>query len=197
MTTARLPGTPSPRLGKAERHALGEPGDDPVGEPQHGGLLVDDHGDPEGASGERGRQRHEAAGGEEQRGPEPAQHLPRARDARGNAHAEVREVLPVPVAAELAGGDGVKRPSRLGNPLRLDPRAAADPVHVGFAALAERRRDGEAGARVSAGAASRDDDSHQALGSARRALQCGAGAGRDGQRRRSRPSSMRREINSG
>jgi hypothetical protein len=142
---------------EGERDPPREAPRDAIGQPRHAGLLVHHHRDPQGAGRQRGGQRHEAAGGQQQRGPEPAQEPPRSGEPGGSAHREVGHVLPVPVAAQLAHRDGVEGHARLRHPARLDAALAADPLHVD-AALAQARGHGQAGTRVAAGAAARDDD---------------------------------------
>ena len=166
---------------EAESDPPGEARDDPVGEAGDGRLFVDDDGDGERAGGESRGQGHEAARGEEERWPEPAEQPPRLGGARRRSQGEVGHVLPVPVAAELPRVDGVERKPGLGDAPGLDALAATDPMDVG-AALLKLRRDGQPRAGVPARTASRDDDAHGQRG---------------GQRRRSRASSMRRVISSG
>src|SRR5438093_1593601 len=80
-----------------------------------------------------------------------------ARDARGDAHGEVDDVLPRPVAAELAGRDREVGDGALGRAPGLDARPRADPG-ARDRALAQDGGDGEAGARVAAGPTPGDHD---------------------------------------
>ena len=186
---------------KGERHAAGEAGGHAVGEPGHGRLLVDDHGDAEHARGQRRREGDEAPGGEEEAGLEPSQEAPGLGEARGDAQAQIGHVLPVPVAAELARRDGVKGQPGLGSAPGLHAATAADPVHL-HPAPHQRRRHREARARVPTRAAARDDDAH-APGIIRRGrAHCRAHVGRARsvrarRQRRSRASSIRRAMRAG
>jgi hypothetical protein len=144
---------------EGQRHASGKARGHAVGEAGHGRLLVHDHGDAEHARGQRGRKGDEAPGGEEQAGLESPQEAPGLGKAGGNPQAQVGHVLPVPVAAELAGGDGVKGQARFGGAARLQAAAAADPVHL-HSALHQGRGHREARARMPPRAAARDDDAH-------------------------------------
>ena len=103
------------------------------------------------------RQRDEAAGGEHDARTEPAQQRMRAQHAGRHVDGEIGDVAPRPVAAQLAGGDRVvgdacSAARRASTPSRLPIHAWRTP------ALAQESGDGEAGARVAAGAAARDHD---------------------------------------
>src|SRR5262249_51154263 len=101
--------------------------------------------------------RDEAAGAEHDLGRERAQGAHGADHPHGDVHGEITDVLPRPVAPELAGRDGDVGDAGLWNALRLDAGVRANP-RATDRTLAKEGRPREARARVSSRAAARDDD---------------------------------------
>src|SRR5262249_25898110 len=122
-------------------------------------------------------------------------------EPRGDAEPEVGDVLPVPVAPELARGDRVVGDAGLRHAPGLDAVAAPDPFDGDAGPAHEGGGDGEARAGVPARAAARDD--HQGTGARAVARYWGTGARAIARpclavyQRRSRASSMSRVISAG
>ena len=146
-------------LARRERDgdAAGQPRGDAVGEARHRRLLVHHHRHARRRRAQHDRQRDEAAGGQHHAWRQPAHQAERLHDAGGHVDGQVGDVAPCPVAAQLAGGDDVVRDGLLRRAARFHAVAAADPG-VGDGPLAQQRRDGQPGARVTACAPARDDD---------------------------------------
>ena len=142
---------------KRDRDAAREPGADPVREPRHGGLLVQDDRHAQQRSAEHHWERDEAAGAEDDAGPKGSQHAQGAQRARRNVHDEVSHILPRPVAPELSGGDRDVRNAAPGHVLGFDPGVRADP-RARSRTLTQEGRHRETWARVAPRATPRDDD---------------------------------------
>ena len=124
---AGRPGSLPVLVGKGDRDAPREPGADPVREPGHRRLLVQDDRHARDRGREHHRQRDEAAGAEDDLG----RSARRARTAPsmpiGTFTARSADVLPRPVAPELSGGDRDVGDAGRGNALGFDTGARADP----------------------------------------------------------------------
>src|SRR5207245_10839308 len=88
---------------------------------------------------------------------EPDEQARGARDAGRDVHGAIDRVLPRPRAAELAGGDREVGAAALRAAPSLDARPRADP-DARDGPLVQEGGDGEAGARVAAGATPGDGD---------------------------------------
>ena len=128
-------------VGERDRDSARETGPDPVREPGHRRLLVEDDRQSQERRGEHHGKRDKAARAEYDAGPEGSQDAEHAQRAHRDVHEEVRHVLPRPVAPELAGGDGDVRDSAPGHLLGLDAGPRADPG-ARPRALTQEGRDG-------------------------------------------------------
>ena len=140
-----------------------EPADQPVGEPRHDDLLVDEERAAPHGGRHRGRDRDEAAGRDDHVGAEPPEERERAGRSPPAPGASGRSRC----ATRASGGacrsgsrdTGCRRP---GTQRRLDARLAADPDQS--TPSPSRARSASASARpadgVASGAASGQDDRH-------------------------------------